>query len=78
MKDIRNDWFFNQHYSKEELETLWAWMLKSGNKVNVKEKNKKWSGFHIEDSEMEIDIAGQPTEEDCRNWMKRLGFEVIN
>jgi len=26
---------------------------------------------------MEIDLAGQKTKEDCINWMKRLGFEVI-
>jgi len=77
MKDFRNDWFFNQWYSKEELEKLWNWVEKSGNKVEVKEKNGKWSGFHIEDKDLEIDIAGQPTVEDCCNWMKRLGFEVV-
>jgi len=26
MKDFRNEWFFNQHYSKDELEQLWEWV----------------------------------------------------
>ena len=77
MKDIREDWFYNQHYSKEELEKLWGWIQKSGNKVEVKKHNGLWSGFHIEDYDMEIDLAGQKTEEDCVNWMARLGFEVV-
>lgn len=77
MKDFRDDWFFNQHYSKDELNKLWNWVEKSNNHVNVKEHNGKWSGFHVLDTEMEIDIAGQPTKDDCGNWMKRLGFEVV-
>jgi len=76
MKDFRNEWFFNQHYSKEELEQLWAWVEEGGSDVDVKEHNGKWSGFHPLDTEMKIDIAGQPTKDDCCNWMKRLGFGV--
>jgi len=75
--DFREDWFMNQWYSKEELERLWNWSQSSGFKVNVKLHNDKWSGFHIEDYDMEIDLAGQNAEEDCINWMSRLGFEVI-
>jgi len=37
--------------------------------VDVKKHNGKWSGFHPLDTEMKIDIAGQPTKEDCCNWM---------
>jgi hypothetical protein len=75
--DFREDWFMNQWYSKEELERLWNWSQKSGFFVQVILHNDKWSGFHIEDENLEIDLAGQPTEEDCTNWMTRLGFEVV-
>jgi len=76
MKDFRNEWFFNQHYSTEEINQLWKWVEEGGTEVDVKEHNGKWSGFHPLDTEMTIDIAGQPTKEDCYNWMKRLGFGV--
>lgn len=76
MEDFRKEWFFNQHYSKEELETLWSWVCEGGDEVEVKEVNGRWSGFHPLDTEMKIDIAGQPTKEDCCNWMVRLGFKV--
>lgn len=76
MKDFRDEWFFNEWYSKDELEQLWEWCEQSGPFVTIKENNGKWSGFHIEDKDMEIDIAGQPTKNDCKNWMKRLGFEI--
>lgn len=76
MKDFRDDWFFNEWYSKDELNQLWGWCEKSGFFVTIKEQNDKWSGFHIEDKDMKIDIAGQPTKTDCENWMKRLGFEI--
>ena len=75
--DFRESWFMNQWYSKEELETLWNWSQKSGFNVHVEFVNGKWSGFHVEDYNMEIDLGGQPTEEDCVNWMGRMGFDVI-
>jgi hypoxanthine phosphoribosyltransferase len=75
---ITDSWFMNQWYSKEELQQLQEWIDKSGTNVEVKLKDSKWSGFHIEDKNMNIDLAGQDTEEDCRNWMKRLSFTVIN
>lgn len=78
MKDFREEWFFNQHYNKDELNQLWEWCEQSGNKVEIKERNGKWSGFHILDEDMDIDLAGQATKEDCCNWMTRLGFEPIN
>ena len=46
MKDFRNEWFFNQHYSKEELNQLWEWVQKGGEHIEVKKHNGKWSGFH--------------------------------
>ena len=76
MKDFINDRFLNQHYSKDELEQLWLWVQEGGSDVDVKLQNDKWSGFHPLDTEMKIDIAGQPTREDCCNWMERLGFGV--
>jgi hypothetical protein len=79
MEDFREDWFFKQWYTKDELHQLWEWCEKSGNYVNIKlNKNNRWSGFHIEDKDFKIDIAGQPTKTDCENWMKRLGFEIKN
>lgn len=75
--DFRQDWFMNQWYSKEELEKLWIWCQKSGFNVHVECINEKWSGFHIEDCDMEIGLAAQPTEEDCINWMGRMGFDVV-
>lgn len=78
MNNLENDWFMNQHYTKEELSKLQKWVNEKGVDVEVKEQNGKYSGFHIMDENMEIDIAGQPTKEDCCNWMKRLGFNVIN
>jgi len=78
MKDFRDEWFFNEWYTKDELNQLWEWCEKSGGIVDIKLNNEKWSGFHIEDKDFTIDIAGQSTENDCRNWMTRLGFEVRN
>ena len=78
MKDFRNDWFFNQHYSKEELTQLWKWVEEGGDALDVKKHNGKYSGFHPLDVKMTIDIAGQSTKKDCINWMKRLGFRILN
>ena len=76
MKDFRDEWFFNEWYTKDELNQLWEWCEKSGNFFTIKENNGKWSGFHIEDTEKTIDIAGQPTKNDCKNWITRLGFQI--
>ena len=76
--NVEDDWFYNQHYSKEELKKLQNWINEFGNDVEVKEKNGKWSGYHIKDEAMEIDLAGQPTKEDCCNWMVRLGLNTVN
>jgi chemotaxis receptor (MCP) glutamine deamidase CheD len=78
MNDIRDNWFFKQHYTREELETLWEWIKEAGNNVNVLEHKGVWSGFHILDKDMKIDIAGQRTQEDCMNWMRRLGLNIMN
>jgi len=79
MKDFRNEWFFKQWYSDNELNQLWEWCQKSGEFVDIRlNKHDKWSGFHIEDKDFTIELAGQPTETDCRNWMQRLGFKVRN
>lgn len=78
MKDFRNEWFFNQWYSKDELEQLWNWVQVGGDGVNVKQHNGKWCGFHPLDTELKVDLAGQRTKEDCCNWMERLGFKVLN
>jgi len=77
MKDFRNGWFFNEHYSKEELEQLWKWVEEGGRYLNIKERDGKWSGFHPLDTELRIDIAAQSTKEDCCNWVKRMGFKIV-
>jgi Ser-tRNA(Ala) deacylase AlaX len=75
--DITKEWFWQQWYTAEELTKLQAW-LDISTEVSVKQNaDGKWAGFHTLDTEFEIDIAGQPTEEDCRNWMKRLRLTVI-
>lgn len=78
MDKLIDDWFMNQHYSKEELQQLDDWVEESGNDVVIKFINNKWSGFHVNDINLKIDIAGQETKEDCMNWMKRLGFNPVN
>ena len=76
MKDFRDEWFFKEWYSPEELETLWNWVIEGGDIVEVKEQDGRWSGFHPLDTEMKIGLASQRTKEDCINWMKRLGFNI--
>ncbi len=78
MQDVRNNWFFQQHYTKEELNTLWKWIEEGGDRVEVKEDKGVWSGYHVLDTEMRIDIAGQKTQQDCVNWIRKLGLTVIN
>ena len=75
-----SNWFLKQHYTQTELEKLWGWIEKSGKNVKVEclHGDGKWSGYHIEDTDFEIDLAGQTTKEDCCNWMKRMGFNVVN
>ena len=75
--DFREDWFMKQWYSEEELNKLWDWCQKSGFNVYIKCCDERWSAFHIEDYDMEIGLAGQRTEEDCVNWMGRMGFDVV-
>lgn len=75
MKDFREEWFMNQWFSKEELEKLWSWSLES-NKIRAKEVDGKYLGYHVLDKDFEIDLVSMPTEKDCQNWIKRLGFEV--
>lgn len=36
MKDFRNEWFFKQHYTTEELEQLWSWVEQGGDSVDIK------------------------------------------
>jgi len=76
MIDFRNEWFFNEWFSKEELEKLWNWTLEGGGKIKVKEVDGKYVGYHVMDKDFEIDLVSMPTEKDCQNWIKRLGFEV--
>ena len=74
-ENFMNDWFLNQHFSKDELEKLWNWKQKSNLVIPIK-KDGKWIAYHTEDTEMEIDLVEMPTKKDCENWIKRLGFEV--
>jgi hypothetical protein len=77
MNDIRTDWFWNQHYTTDELELLWNWIQKGGNNVKVFFHNGKWCGFHVLDTEKEVDLIGQNSKEDCIKWMIKIGFNVI-
>ncbi len=70
------DWFFNQHFSKEELEKLWNWKQIS-NLTKAVEKDGSWVGFHTEDANQEVDIVDMDSKEMCENWLSRLGFDVI-
>ena len=76
MSDIREEWFFKEWYTTDELQQLWEWCQEAGEYVTIEKNNGKWSGFHILDKNRTIDIAGQPTKNDCENWMQRLGFKI--
>jgi hypothetical protein len=71
-----NDWFLNQHFSKEELEKMWNWKQIS-NLTKAVEKDGSWVGFFVEDINQEVDIVDMPTQIDCENWLTRLGFDIV-
>jgi hypothetical protein len=76
--NITEEWFWNQWYDDRELRQLQEWIDTAGPNVIIRRKEDgKWSGFHVLDTELKIDIAGQPTKEDCTNWMKRLNLTVV-
>ena len=37
MKDIRDDWFFSQHYTEDEMNKLWEYIVEGGTEVHVKQ-----------------------------------------
>lgn len=41
MKDFRKEWFYNQHFSQEELEQLYEWCQKGGYEVDIKQASGK-------------------------------------
>jgi hypothetical protein len=71
-----NDWFLNQHFSKEELEKMWNWKQIS-NSAKAVEVDGVWIGFHVEDTNHEVDLVEMTTQNQCENWLSRLGFDVI-
>jgi hypothetical protein len=77
-----NDWFFNQWFSKEELEKMWNWSQISNTaysyKLSGNDPDHRFCGYLTEDKDREIELVSMPTKEACDNWIKRLGFEVFD
>jgi hypothetical protein len=74
-ESFMNEWFLNQHFSKEELEKMWNWSEISNTAIAV-EKEGNWWGFLTEDVNQEIDIVVTEERIDCEHWLERLGFEI--
>jgi len=74
MEDFRNDWFMNQHWSKDELETLWEWS-KNDNNTKIIKTNGKYIGYHIKDLNNSISLISMKEKSQAINWIKRLGFK---
>ena len=75
MSDVRNDWFMQQNFTKEELEKLYQWETKS-QKVCVIAGNEDdgFNAFHIEDAEHLIDLCYMKKREMLLRWISRLGY----
>lgn len=75
--DVREEWFMQQHFSKEELQQLFEWERKSGRVTEVKASVKEgFSLYHIEDVEGKIELCYMKEEYMLRRWAERLGYKM--
>lgn len=72
--DVRQDWFMNQHFSKEELEKIYAWEQSSGKIACIVSTEEGFKLFHINDTNHEIDLCVMKEEYMLRRWSERLGY----
>lgn len=75
MKDFRDEWFFNQHFSVEEQEQLWQWVESSGDKLDIRYINKYYCAHHPNDKNNEICVIAMAEKSQCQAWIKKLGFK---
>lgn len=73
MIDIREDWFMNQHFTKEELQILYDWGEAIG-RIEEEKEIGKFCLYHIKDIDKKIPLVYQPTAQDVRKWAERLGY----
>lgn len=74
--DPDDEWFYKNYYDDNEIRTIKKWTQIAGPYVIIKKENETFSAFHILDTNFLTPIDESDTEEECRLWVKRLGFKV--
>lgn len=77
MTDVRKEWFYQQHFSTEELEQLHQWNGEQGMKAIVAMNDGgNYGGYHIADKGRTIMLVAYADKGMCETWIRRLGFEL--
>lgn len=75
-KDVRKDWFMNQHFDEGQLQQIFDWEQKSGKVAKVVPTQDGFILVHIEDTGHKIDLCFQKEEYELRRWAERLGYKT--
>lgn len=84
MKDIREDWFMNKHFSKDELEEIYQWEQEAGKVAKIITKDnfpdllndEYFALVHINDLSNRIILCSMKEEYMLRRWAERLGYTI--
>lgn len=75
-RDIREDWFMNQHFNKKQLQQIYDWEQKSGKVADIIPTEGGFNLHHIEDNKHNIDLCFMKEEYMLRRWAERLGYKI--
>jgi len=73
--DIRKSWFMQQHFTTEELESIYQWEQVSG-KTAVVIPTDGYSAYHVADTSKSICLCTMAEEYMLRRWIERLGYKT--
>lgn len=76
MKNVSDDWFFQQHFDPSELDQIDKWNEVSDGAIVAQLQNGRFGGYHVEDKDRTILMVAMDDKEMCENWIKRMGFKL--
>lgn len=75
-RDVRKEWFMQQHYNTEELQQIYEWEQKSGTVGDVVPVEGGFCLHNISDTERKISLCFMKEEHELRRWTERLGYKT--
>lgn len=76
--DVRGEWFYQQHFTEEELEQIHAWNTSIGRKAHaILLPSGMYGGYHQADKEKSLLLVSMAEKSMVDNWLIRLGFNKV-